>query len=97
MRDLYALESEMMLSKVLPESSAYSKILDKEKSSLYGVETLDFSDKEYLLYAHVLGDSEEVDEVVQGVASGEKNFICLTPISYRNQVYYFEKCRKLLR
>lgn len=96
MRDLYALESEMMLSKVLPESSAYSKILDKEKSSLYGVETLDFSDKEYLLYAHVLGDNEEIDEVVQGVASGEKNFICLTPISYRNQVYYFEKTDQII-
>lgn len=96
MRDLYALESEMMLSKVLPNSFAYDKLLDKEKSSLYGVDTLDFSDKEYLLYAHVLGDSEEVDEVARGIASGEKNFICLSPISYRNQVYYFEKTDQII-
>lgn len=96
MRDLYALESEMMLSKILPGSFAYTKLLDRKKSLAYGVDTLDFSDKEYLLYAHVLGDSEEVDEVVQGVASGEKNFICLTPISYRNQVYYFEKTDQII-
>ena len=96
MRDLYALESEMMLTKVLPHTSAYSKLLDKEKTMLYGVETLDFSDKEYLIYAHVLGDNEDAVEVIQGIASGEKNFICLSPISYRNQVYYFEKTDQII-
>lgn len=50
---------------------------------------IDFSDKNYCLYAHVLSDNEKVDDIVNGNSNGERNFISLSPISYLGQRYYY--------
>ena len=63
--------------------------IDYDLSGQYGGEVFNFSDKNYVLYAHVLSRSEDVKDIVNGVASGDKNFISVSPISYRGQTYYW--------
>lgn len=96
MRNLYAMESERGTTKINSFDQSIDFVLDKEKTLLYGVPVYDFSDKEYILYTHVLSSSENIKDVILGHATGEMNFICLQPISYRNQVYYFEQNNQLI-
>lgn len=86
MKKLYGLESEVSLTKVT--ESMRNSFLDKALSDKYGVDVYDFSNKAYLLFAHVKSPRETVNGLVNGYASGNMNFISLSPISYRNQVYY---------
>lgn len=65
--------------------------IDCELSARYGGEVFDFSDKNYTLYAHILSENENVEDILEGVSSGDKNFISVSPISYRGQTYYW--CR----
>lgn len=91
MRSLYALESERGTTKIGLQTNAYRFVLDQERTKAYGVDVYDFSDKEYVIYAHVVSPSEKISDIILGKATGESNFICLNPISYRNQVYYFDR------
>ena len=63
--------------------------VDLDLCGQYGGEVFNFSDKNYALYAHVLSRNEEVEDIINGVASGDKNFISVSPISYRGQTYYW--------
>jgi len=63
-------------------------VVDKERTAKYGVEVLDFSDKKYCLLTHVMSRRENPEDLVNGIASNNKRFICLSSISNRNQVYY---------
>ena len=75
----------------------YSKYLDKKLTNMYGVDVIDFSDKAYLLLTHVQNTySETVEELVSGTSSSKRNFICLSGISYRNQVYYWGGNNKII-
>ena len=74
MRELYAVEMDMNLSKVGYNVDVDSVKLE-EKSKLYGVDIYDFRDKQYALLAHVLSDSENIDDLIQGKSSGTFNFI----------------------
>ena len=88
MRELYAIEMDMNLSKVGYNGDVDSVKLE-EKSKLYGVDIYDFRDKQYALLAHVLSDSENIDDLIQGNSSGTFNFISLSAISHRMQSYYY--------
>lgn len=63
--------------------------IDKVLSEKYGGEVFDFSDKNYTLYAHVLSSRENPSDLLSGVSSGDRNFISVSPVSYRGQTYYF--------
>lgn len=86
-RRLYELESQINLTDV-EKSIKLEGVVRKDLANEYGT-VLDFSDKNYILYAHVVSESETVDELMNGVSSGEKNFISLSPISYLGQRYYY--------
>ena len=65
--------------------------IDKELSLKYGGEVFDFSDKNYVLCAHVLSYDANIDDLVNGVSNSDSNFISVSPISYLGQNYYWDK------
>ncbi len=87
MKHLYEVDSQINLTNINSLDN-YNDLLNTELTKKYGVDVLDFSDRQYVLYGHVKSDSENVEELVNGKSSGSKNFICLSPISYRGQNYY---------
>ncbi|MBE6151707.1 MAG: metallophosphoesterase family protein [Firmicutes bacterium] len=87
MRYLYEIDIQSNLTRFSNVQNS-ELIIDKERTTKYGVEVLDFSDKKYCLMAHVMSDRETPEELVCGVAINKKNFISLSSISHRNQVYY---------
>lgn len=86
---LYELDSQVNLTSI---SDALKKegVINEELSKKYGGYVLDFSDKNYCLYAHVLSRSETPDIVVNGLSTGKRNFLSLSPISYYGQKYYYD-------
>lgn len=62
---------------------------DKALEKIYGKEVFDLSNKNYILYAHVMSENESIEELVEGRASSNKNFISLSPISYKGQKLYW--------
>lgn len=48
----------------------------------------DLTNKNYLLYAHVLSKTENIEDVVEGKTNGKNNFISMSPISYKGEKYY---------
>lgn len=89
MRKFFELESKQMLTNISKIKQKES-LLDREMSEKCGVDVLDFSDKKYILYAHVLSNKENVSELVSGIPKQGHNFICLSPISDRNQEFYWQ-------
>lgn len=88
MQKLYGLEIETNLTKINDKSS-HNSVINEELTKEYGVETYDFSNKEYVLLAHTVNENiTNYLDIITGHSSGEQNFISLVPISYRNQVYY---------
>ena len=87
MRYLYEMDIQKNLT-MFDNISNHESVIDKEKTTKYGVEVLDFSNKKYCLLAHVMSRRETPEELVNGIAEKNKNFICLSSISNRNQVYY---------
>lgn len=88
MQELYSMETEANLTKI-NDNTSYNSVIDKELTKEYGIETYDFSDKEYTLLAHTVSEkTPNYLDVISGYSLGEVNFISLVPISYRNQVYY---------
>lgn len=65
-------------------------VLDMKLSKEYGGEVYDFSDKNYVLYAHVLSKRDNIDDMMNGKSSGNSNFISVSPVSYRGQKYYWD-------
>ena len=92
---LYEYDTKRMLTKI-SKIKNYDKILDKEKSKKYGVDVIDFSDKEYTLLAHVKSPEETIEELLNGEATGAKNFISFSAISNRNQVYYSSRGTEII-
>jgi len=87
MRYLYEMDIQSNVTK-FDNISNLDSVIDKEKTSKYGVEVLDYSDKKYCLLVHVMSGRENPQELIEGLAIKNKNFICLSSISNRNQVYY---------
>ena len=94
-RKLYELDSMYNLT-TLESSRKIPGIYNKEYMELYGGEVFDFSDKNYVLYAHVLSYRENIDTLVNGYSNGNNNFISFSPISYRGQKYYYDHCDCIL-
>ena len=94
MRKLYAYETNENLTKKDYIDETYLEIMiDKEKSEKYGVNVYDYSNKNYILLAHVMSGSESVDQLVNGLSkNGDQiqNYICLSAISYIKQNYYYD-------
>ena len=88
-RRLYELDSMYNLT-TLESARKIPGIYNEEYMKLYGGEVFDFSDKNYVLYAHVLSRRECIDDIINGYSNGNSNFISFSPISYRGQKYYFD-------
>ncbi len=87
-KKLYELDSQINLTKV-DKVKNMSSVYNEELSEKYGTTTLDFSNKNYVLYAHILSDRENIEDLINGTATSGKNFISLSPISYLGQKYYY--------
>lgn len=94
MRELYAIEMDYNLSKI-GYNVLENKVKLEDESKKYGVDVYDFRDKQYTLLAHVISSSENIDNLVNGVASGKQNFISLSAISHRMQAYYYDACNTI--
>ena len=86
---LFEIDANLNLSKVL--SFKDLGLLNEELSQKYGGEVFDLRGTNYTLYAHVLSRYEKIDMLVNGISSGDKNFISVSPISYLGQKYYFDR------
>lgn len=87
-RKVFELDSENNLTKISSIKDKES-IIDKNLSKLYGGVVYDFSDKNYVLYAHIKSSREDIDDLINGKSTSESNFISLSPISYKGQKYYY--------
>lgn len=94
-RKLYELDSMYNLT-TLEEARKIPNIYDEKYMTIYGGEVFDFSDKNYVLYAHVISSRESIEELVNGYSNGNNNFISFSPISYRGQKYYYDYCNGVL-
>ena len=81
-RELYEADARVNLSslKFAPHN------LELEEK--YGGIVYDLSDTNYVLYAHLLSGSEDIKDLIDGKSSGQRNFISMSPISYKGQKYY---------
>lgn len=91
LRRLYELDSMYNLT-TLDAARKIEGIYNEEYMKMYGGEVFDFRDKNYVLYAHIMGYDEKVQDLVNGVSTGSNNFISFSPISYRGQKYYYDYC-----
>ena len=95
MRDLYATEMNLNLSKV-GDNVDESMVKLEDKSNEYGVDIYDFRDKQYVLLAHVISSSESIDDLVVGKSNGMHNFISMSAISHRMQTFYYNARNMIL-
>lgn len=86
-RLLFEMDSMENLTKI--DDIKANKTSRSDLEEIYGKEIFDVSNKNYILYAHVVSDSENIAELINGVASSSKNFISLSPISYKGQKLYW--------
>lgn len=93
-RKLFELDSMINLTKL--SSVEEDVILNKELSDRYGGKVFDFSDKNYVLYGHVLSSNENINDLVEGKSNGKNNFISVSPISYRKQKYYYDRYSSII-
>lgn len=92
---LYEVDSQINLTNI-NNSKMIEEVLDEELSKEYGKDVLNFSDKNYILYAHILSDRENIDDMINGVSTGRNNFISLSPLSYLGQKYYYDYSEMIL-
>ena len=92
---LYELDSKNNLTR-LSRVRNIDGVLDLDLSEKYGGEVYDFSDKNYVLYAHVLSTSDDIEMMLDGKSSGKSNFISVSPVSYRGQKYYWDHSELIL-
>ena len=93
-QNLFEIDAKLNLSKV--SSAKDLGLLNEELSKEYGGEVYDFRGTNYVLYAHVLSGYEKIDMLVDGFATGNINFISVSPISYLGQKYYYDRNRTTL-
>ena len=86
-RLVFEMDSIENLTKI--EDIKATQTLESDLEEKYGKEVFDISDKNYILYAHVISDTETIEELVEGRATSNKNFISLSPISYKGQKLYW--------
>ena len=100
MRKLYAYETnENLTKKDYIDETYLETMIDKEKSEKYGVNVYDYSNKNYILLAHVKSWNESVDQIVNGLCKnggGVQNYICLSAVSYIKQGYYYDGERDII-
>lgn len=100
MVELYELESNYNLTNIQMVSEggkANGQYIRKDINTSKGrVKTLDLSKCKYVLYAHVVGSGETIDELVNGKDDENKVFISLSPISHRNEVFYTKPKKKMI-
>ena len=94
-RRLYEIDSQYNLT-TLEEARDIPSIYNYEYMDLYGGEVFDFSDTNYVLYAHVKSRNEDIVDLINGKSYGKNNFISFSPISYRGQKYYYDFCECIL-
>lgn len=87
--NLFELDSRINLTN-LYDAQLNNDVVDIKLSSQYGGIVLDFSNKKYVLYAHVLSNNESIADLVNGTATASSNFISVSPISYLGQKYYYD-------
>lgn len=87
MQELYSEELSTNLT-MLRDDISLDSLIDRKMTEECGVEVLDFSDRQYCLLAHVKSSNETEEEIILGKSSNSSNFISLSAISHRNQVYY---------
>ena len=95
MRELYAVEMDLNLSKV-GSNVLEDKVKLEDKSREYGVDIYDFRDKQYNLLAHVISESENIDDLILGKSNGKHNFISMSAISHRMQAFYYNARNMIL-
>lgn len=88
-RNLYEIESKINLSNISSIDTNNVDLLNYEYMDLYGGLVYDLSDKNYILYAHVVSCNEKIDNLIKGISTPKSNFISLSPISYMGQKYYY--------
>lgn len=75
MRKLYAYETnENLTKKDYIDETYLETMIDKEKSEKYGVNVYDYSNKNYILLAHVKSGNESVDQIVNGYVKMVKKY-----------------------
>ena len=72
----------------LKDGDVPEELLDTSMSRKFGVDVIDFSDKKFCMLYHVISERETPEELVNGASSPEKNTICLSSGSNRNQTLY---------
>ena len=60
-------------------------LLDKEYMMEYGGITYDFSDKNYVLYAHILSSRETMHNLMNGISTSKTNFMFF---GYHSSMFY---------
>lgn len=88
-RKLYELDSMNNLTTV--SEARRLGMIDIELVKQYGGEVFDFTDKNYCLYGHILSSKENIVDVIDGISTGNSNFISVSPVSYRGQKYYWDR------
>ena len=92
---LYEIDSINHLT-VLSKVRNIPGVINHKLSLEYGGEVFDFSDKNYVLYGHILSPNEDIDDRINGRVSGKRNFISVSPISYKGQKYYYDNSQMIL-
>lgn len=92
---LYELDSQINLTPISKYRSNET-LIDSEFSIKYNGTALNVSDKNYVLYAHVMSYGENIEDLINGKSSGDKNFISMSAISYLGQRYYYSNCNRIL-
>lgn len=94
-RTLFEMDSVQNLTR-LSDAREKEGVLRDDLGEEFGTGVYDFSDKNYVLYGHVVSDSENIESLVEGRASSNRNFISLTPISYKGQKFYWDKNKSII-
>ena len=85
MKRLYANELSANLTNL---SNIPKELINQGFTEKYGIETIDLSNSKFLLAYHTVKYIKEIEELVNGVASGEKPTVSVSLAGSRNQLLY---------
>lgn len=85
-RELFELDIKVNLTKI----ENMENYIDESLQKKYGGKVINISDKNYVLCAHIKGEKEKIEDLIQGKSNGTSNFISMSPISYKGQKYYYD-------
>lgn len=92
-RYLFEMDARINLSSI---SDMHAFTRSKALEDVYGGVVYDLRDTNYILYAHVLSNSEDVDSLIMGESNGKRNFISTSAISYLGEKYYYGNSENIL-